>query len=151
MCYNPVMEQLIAFDIGRKRVGVAYSDPFGEYAMPGDTYFRCGDFSADAAALAKIARERGASAIVCGLPLNADGSESEQTAYTRRFLEALQGATELPVYTEDERFTTLQARQDLCTMGVSSKKDKKKKSVDSLAAAYILEGYLAKHKKGGEL
>ena len=49
---------------------------------------------------------------------------------------------------EDERYTTRAARSDLLEMGVSRKKDKKKKQVDSIAAAYILESYLAKIKQG---
>lgn len=144
------MIQIIAFDIGMKRIGVAYSDPFGEYAMPGDTYFRTDDLLADAKALAEIAERRGADVIVCGLPLNADGTESIQTERTRRFIGALTAQTKIPVCTEDERYTTVQARQDLVAMGISTKKDKKKKNIDSLAAAYILEGYLAK-RKGGKL
>ena len=143
--------QIAAFDIGDKRIGVAFSDPFGEYAMPSDTYFRTGDFRADVKAVAKIAQERAAILIVCGLPLNADGTESIQTEKTRRFISALQAETQIPVVIEDERYTTLQARHDLLQMGVSTKKDKQKKNVDSLAAAYILEGYLSKNKNGGEI
>lgn len=140
--------RIVAFDIGDKRIGVAFSDPFGEYAVPGETYFRTGSFSQDVKAIAQIAAREGAGVIVCGLPLNADGTESIQTAKTRRFVEALRAETPLPVVTEDERFTTKEARQDLLSIGVSVKKDKRKKNVDSIAAAYILEGYLAKSRKG---
>ena len=140
--------QIVAFDIGDKRIGVAFSDPFGSYAMPSDTYFRTGDFRADVRAVVRIAEERGAGLIVCGLPVNADGSRSVQTEKAERFISALREETKIPVVTEDERYTTLQARRDLQSIGVSTKKDKKKKNVDSLAAAYILEGYLSK--QGGE-
>ena len=142
-----MIQTVVAFDIGDKRIGVAQSDPFGSYAIPGDTYFRTGDFRQDVAAVARIAKERGASLIVCGLPLNADGTESVQTQKTMRFVAALQEAAGLPVCTEDERFTTRAARGDLQQMGISAKKDKRKKSVDSLAAAYILESYLQTAKK----
>lgn len=148
-CYTFLMETIAAFDIGDKRIGVAFSDPFGQYAMPSDTYFRTGRFSEDVKAVAQIALSRGASKIVCGLPLNADGTTSEQTEKTRRFISALQELVGIPVIVEDERYTTLQARRDLVTMGVSTKRDKQKKSVDSIAAAYILESYLSKIKKGG--
>ena len=148
MCYTLYMiEQIVAFDIGDRRIGVAFSDPFGSYAMPGDTYFRTGDFAADVDAVAAIARSYGAAAVVCGLPLNADGSESIQTRKTRHFIAALAERVGVPVVPEDERYTTLQARNDLVSLGISSKKDKKNKHVDSLAAVYILEGYLAR--KGG--
>lgn len=144
------MKQIAAFDIGDKRIGVAFSDPFGEYAMPGDTYFRTGDFKRDVAAVAAIARERQAGLIVCGLPCNADGTESVQTQKTKRFIEALKEATDLPVVEADERYSTLQARRDLAQMGISQKRDKKNKNVDSLAAAYILDRYLAENKQGGD-
>ena len=140
------MKQIVAFDIGDKRVGVAFSDPFGEYAMPSDTYFRTGNFRGDVDALIGIARSRGARLIVCGLPLNADGTESEQTEKARRFIIALRERAEIPVDVEDERYSTLQARGDLHAMGVSVKRDKKKKNVDSLAAAYILERYLEENR-----
>ena len=59
----------------------------------------------------------------------------------------MQEMTSLPVEFEDERYTTRAARNDLNAMGISAKKDKKKKAVDSLAAAYILESWLARAKK----
>ena len=148
MWYNlPMLQQIAAFDVGDKRVGVAFSDPFGDYAVPSDTYFRTGDFSRDVKALADIARARGVTNVVVGLPLNEDGTESVQSEKTRRFASALEREG-LTVSMEDERYTTRAARGDLLEMGVSQKRDKRKKQVDSIAAAYILESYLAKIKKG---
>ena len=148
MCYNRDMtEQIVAFDVGDRRVGVAFSDPFGDYAVPSDTYFRTGDFARDVRALADLARARGVEVAVVGLPLNEDGSERKKKKKTRRFAAALEGKG-LKVLLEDERFTTRAARADLLEMGVSQKKDKRKKQVDSIAAAYILESCLAKIRKG---
>lgn len=137
-------KRVIAFDIGDKRIGVAISDPFNGYAMPCETYFRAGKFETDVAAIAKIATERGVGTIVCGMPVNFDGSESVQTEKTRRFIEALKEKTDLPVELEDERFTTMQAREVQIQGGV--KRGDRKKSVDSIAASYILEGYLSRMK-----
>lgn len=146
MWYNGNMErQIIAFDIGDKRIGVAYSDPFNEYAMPGETYWRKGNFREDVKNIARIAEERFVGTIVCGLPVNFDGSESIQTEKTVRFIEALKKETKIPVVTEDERFTTLEARRVLIEGGV--RREKRKNSVDSIAASYILESYLEKLKK----
>lgn len=116
--------------------------------MPCETYFRTGRFREDVAAVAAIAAEKGAGTIVCGLPLNADGTEGEQAEKTRRFAAALAESTSLPVEWEDERFTTLQARETQIAGGV--RRDRRKKTVDSIAASYILEGYLSrmKTKKG---
>ncbi len=141
-----MFEQITAFDVGDKRIGVAFSDPFGDYAVPSDTYFRTGDFRRDVRSLCAIAEARGVRTVVVGLPLNEDGTESVQSEKTRRFAAAL-GEAGLNVILEDERYTTRAARSDLLEMGVSAKKDKRKKQVDSIAAAYILESYLAKNKK----
>lgn len=137
------MELIAAFDIGDRRIGVAFSDPFGTYAIPSDTYFRTGNFCEDVKNVARIAREHGATRIVCGLPLCEDGTRGIQSEKARRFAEALEKEAGLPVEMEDERYTTRAARQDLIALGVSSKRDKKKKRIDSHAAAYILENYLA--------
>ena len=142
-----MFEQIAAFDVGDKRIGVAFSDPFGDYAVPSDTYFRTGDFRRDVRSLCAIAEARGVRTVVVGLPLNEDGTESVQSEKTRRFAAALERAG-LAIVFEDERYTTRAARSDLLEMGVSRKKDKKKKQVDSIAAAYILESYLAKIKQG---
>ena len=79
------MERYVAFDIGDKRIGVAISDPFNTYALPSNTYFRKG-FKEDVSALAQIAKEKGATVIICGLPVNFDGSEALQTQKTARFI-----------------------------------------------------------------
>ena len=141
LCYNIIMEKrVIAFDIGDKRIGVAISDPFNEYAMPCETYFRTKSFSTDVKAIAKIAHDRGVGVIVCGMPVNFDGSESIQTVKTQDFIDALKRETTLPVELEDERFTTMQARETQMIGGV--KRADRKKTVDSIAASYILESYL---------
>ena len=82
-------KRAIAFDIGDRRIGVAISDPFNEYAMPCETYFRTHRFGVDVEAVANIAKERGVGVIVCGMPVNFDGTESVQTVKTQEFIEAL--------------------------------------------------------------
>ena len=138
------MERYVAFDIGDKRIGVAISDPFNTYALPSQTYFRKG-FKEDVEAIAKIASEKGATVIVCGLPVNFDGTEAVQTEKTKRFIEALKGATAIPVICEDERFTTKMAPETLISEGM--RREKRKNYVDALAAANILDGYLSKLNK----
>ena len=84
MLYFVRMERYVAFDIGHKPNGVAISDPFNTYALPSQTYFRKG-FKEDVAALVRIAAEKGATVIVCGLPVNFDGTDAVQTEKTQRF------------------------------------------------------------------
>jgi putative Holliday junction resolvase len=95
--------------------------------------------------IAKIAKDRGVGVIVCGMPVNFDGSESIQTIKTREFIEALKQKTDIPIELEDERFTTMQAREVQVQGGV--KRGDRKKSIDSIAASYILDGYLSRMKK----
>ena len=139
------MGRIIAFDIGDKRVGVAVSDPFGNMALPLETYWRKG-FRTDAQYLVYLAKKQGAETIVCGLPVNFDGSESEQTVKTREFIAELQSLTELPVVTQDERFSTMQSRRLLIEADV--RREKRKDVIDKIAASYILEDYLTKLKRG---
>ena len=139
-------KRIVALDIGDKRVGVAVSDPFNTFALPAQTYFRTKNAEEDAKNLCAIVREKDAGLIVCGLPLNLDGSESTQTQKTRKFAELVQAHTAVPVEFEDERFTTMEAERVLISGGV--RRENRKQSIDSIAASYILEGYLDKRKKG---
>ena len=82
---------------------------------------------------------------MCGLPVNFDGSPSEQTAYTMVFINKLKENTDLKIETCDERCTTIEAHRDLISEGKS--RQERKLYVDSIAATYILEGYLNKTKK----
>ena len=138
------MERYVAFDIGDRRIGVAISDPFNTYALPSQTYFRKG-FKEDVEAIAQIASSKGATVIICGLPVNFDGTEAVQTEKTRGFIDALKEKTAIPVICEDERFTTKMAHETLISEGM--RREKRKNYVDALAAANILDGYLSKLKK----
>ena len=135
------MERYVAFDIGDKRIGVAISDPFNTYALPSQTYFRKG-FKEDVEALLNLAKEKGATVIVCGLPVNFDGTAAIQTEKTLKFIDALKEKSTVPIVCEDERFTTQMAHEVLISEGM--RREKRKTCVDALAAANILDGYLAK-------
>ena len=141
------MKRLIALDVGSKRIGIAVTDPFGTYALPVGTYVRK-NLKADLAYISALAKERGAEEIVCGLPLNFDGSRSAQTAYTETVINALKAAADVPVVTSDERCTTAEAHNTL--IGEGRRREERKKYVDALAATYILEGYLRNIKMKGE-
>ena len=136
----------IAFDIGDKRIGVAVSDPFGEFALPLETYHRK-NFNKDIEYLVKLAKDRFVDIIVCGLPLNFDGTKSEQTLKTESFVEELKKHTDIPIVFEDERFTTLEARRVLIEGNV--RREARKSVIDKVAASYILENYLLRRKNNG--
>ena len=140
--------KLIAYDIGNKRVGVAVSDPFMSMALPRETYWRK-NFEKDIAFLAELAKKESADRIVCGLPVNFDGSVAEQTRITQSFIDKLKEATDIEVVTADERFSTKEATRVLIAGNVS--REKRKNYVDSIAASYILEDYIKKLKNTGDL
>ena len=94
--------------------------------------------------MAQLAKSKGATAIICGMPVNFDGSQSVQTEKTARFIQALEAETSIPVILEDERFTTKMAHETLISEGM--RREKRKNYVDALAAANILDGFLAKNK-----
>lgn len=137
------MEKVIAFDIGNKRIGVALSDPFFSMALPQETYFRK-NFEKDLEFLANLAKEKGATTIVCGLPLNFDGSKSQQTMLTESFVCELKKHTNIPIVFQDERFSTMEARRVL--IQADMRREKRKNVIDSIAASYILEDYMRKIK-----
>ena len=135
----------IAFDIGDKRIGVAVSDVFETMALPLETYYRK-NFEKDVKYLADLAKSKNADVIVCGLPLNFDGSYSEQTLKTQSFVEKLKTVTDIKIVFQDERFTTLEARRILLEADV--KRADRKAVIDKIAASYILETYMQKVKNG---
>ena len=141
------MKKILALDIGSKRIGIAITDPFGSYALPVGTYVRK-NLKTDLMNLSALIRERNAEEVVCGLPLNFDGSRSAQTEYTEIFIDALRKVLDIPIVTSDERCTTAEAHKTL--IEGNKRREERKKYVDALAAAYILEGYLQTIKNKGE-
>lgn len=144
MLRSLAMGRIIAFDIGDKRIGVAISDPFNEMALPVETYWRK-SLTKDVDYLVTLAKSRYAETIVCGLPLNFDGKECEQTEKTRFFIEELQKKTDINVVTQDERFSTKEAKRIL--IEADMRREKRKDVIDKVAASYILEDYLRKLKR----
>jgi putative Holliday junction resolvase len=81
--------------------------------------------------------------MVVGLPYNMDGSEGPSFAAAARLLEDLQDASGLPVRGWDERLTSVQAERTLISAGVRRDRRRREGMVDRVAAALILESFLA--------
>ena len=128
------MERYLCLDIGDKRIGVAVSDPFNKYALPVETYHRK-NLKTDL-----LAMEKCITAFVCGLPVNFDGTPSIQTTRAQYFIDKLKETFNLPVYSVDERCTSVEAHEVLKEQGKSIKESKG--LVDALAATSILDGFL---------
>ncbi len=138
------MERFLCLDIGDKRIGVAVSDPFNTYALPVETYYRK-NLRLDLIKIGEYVKQKSATAIVCGVPVMFDGSPSIQTQKAKFFIEKLKETTGLAVYEVDERCTTVEAEEVLIAQGKS--RSERKKFVDSVAAASILEGFLLDYNK----
>ena len=137
------VERFLCLDIGDKRIGIAVSDPFNVYALPVGTYTRK-NLKTDLAYMSDLAKDKAATAFVCGLPVNFDGTPSVQTEKAVFFIEKLKESTGIAVFTVDERCTTCEAEETLIAQGKT--REERKAVVDSLAAANILQGFLNEKK-----
>jgi putative holliday junction resolvase len=127
--------KVLALDYGSARTGVAVSDPTGEVARPLGVVERAAT-QTGVDRILELAREEEVDAIVVGLPVTLRGERGSQAQETERFVELLRTATDLPVETFDERFTTKLARQ---TGLVGAKRPLEE---DAVAAAHLLSSYL---------
>ncbi|MDD3165221.1 MAG: Holliday junction resolvase RuvX [Oscillospiraceae bacterium] len=132
--------KIMAIDYGDARTGVAVSDPLG--MMAGFTAVVAQWNKEKAAdAVAQIAKQQGAQALVMGFPKNMDGTEGARAPLYREFADMLEQRTGLKPVLWDERRTSIDAHQILAANG--RKAQQHRKSVDAVAASLILEGYLA--------
>jgi putative Holliday junction resolvase len=99
---------LLGIDLGDRRIGVASGDTTTGAVRPLLT-LRRGTPVQDAEAIARICAERSAEALVVGLPLHMDGSESEQSQRTRAWVQAVAPLVEVPVTLRDERLSSQRA------------------------------------------
>jgi len=131
--------RILGLDIGEKRIGVALSDPLGIMAGALTVIERTTDEAAIKQIL-DLACENEVERIVVGMPRSLDGSLGKQAQAVQSFIDSLKGHTQLPLVTWDERLSTVAAERTMLEVGM--KRDKRKKRRDSLAAAFILQGYL---------
>jgi putative holliday junction resolvase len=131
--------RILALDLGKKRIGLAVSDPLGITAQGLPTLERTNK-RADLAALDAVARQWEAGLILLGNPKNMGGGEGRQSAWVQEFAGALGDYTGLPVQFWDERLTTAEANRVLRSSGISIAK--RAAAVDRLSAVILLQSYL---------
>lgn len=140
------LQKMVALDVGLARIGVATCDPLGLTVRPIGVIERTSR-RRDFAQIAQWVQQEGATAILCGLPLNMDGTEGEQARTTRTWAKRLAHAlrrlleTPLPILFWDERLTTYGAQQMPDYMRQNA-------GEDAVAAAIILRSYLDAQKRG---
>lgn len=134
------MKRIMGIDYGDARTGVAISDLL--CSIVGTTVVIPSRNQEKAIAdIVRMAKEQEVGEIVVGLPRNMDGTEGERAQLCREFADKIAQATGLPVRMWDERRTTVEAHNILSQHNYHGQK--RKNTVDAVAAALILEGYLA--------
>jgi putative Holliday junction resolvase len=129
--------RVLALDYGSARCGCAISDPTGTLVRPLTAVE-----PPDPEAIAELVSKEEAERVIVGLPTTLAGEEGEQARVSRAFADRLSELLDVPVETYDERLTTRMAEQ---SARAGARADR-----DSLAAAHLLESYLAAERGGEE-
>ena len=132
--------RVIALDVGDVRIGVAVSDPTGTIAQPLEVYKRVG-YGPDSRYVKALCDRYETDQVLLGLPLNMDGTLGSQAQKAQDFGRVLAEKQGLEVFYQDERMTTVTAEHVL--IGGNVRREDRKLYVDKLAAAVILEQWLA--------
>ncbi len=127
---------LVALDVGEKRVGVAVARHGIKVARPLTTLQR--DKEDFWQQLQTVLDAEQPEQLIIGLPRGLDGQETAQTAAVRRFADEAVSYTTLPIIWQDEALTSVKAKETLHLRGSSYQKGE----VDALAASYILADYM---------
>ena len=133
------MDRIIGIDYGRKRVGVAVSDPLGIFASALETVpaAKIIDYLKNYTQNNKVAR------FVVGYPMNLNGKPAECAQYVDIFLKQLKKQfPHIPVILEDERFTSQLAMKAMIAGGMKKSDRREKENVDKISAAIILQSYM---------
>lgn len=136
----PRQGRLISLDLGTKWIGVAVSDEGQIIATPVRTIERR-SWKKTLASVKDILVEYDAVGLIIGLPYNFDGSESEMSSEVRRIVKNFSMSLNLPIFLQDERVTSYEARRRIWERGIEVRDTKK--IVDAEAAAIILSDFLA--------
>ena len=138
--------RILGLDVGDRTVGVAVSDPLGIIATGVTTIDRVG-IRKDTGKVIDYIKEHDCSAVVIGLPLNLDDSDSVQTQKVRDFRQMLENKlrssgplSRVKVDWQDERYSTAEAEEVLIEANMS--REDRKKIIDRQAAIVILQRYL---------
>lgn len=136
------MGRLLALDWGAKRVGVAVCDELRITVRPLPA-LTGGNWKKSLAAVKALVQDFEAVGLVLGLPLNLDGTDGATAAEVRHRARNFELSLDLPVYLQDERLTSRAAEAYL---GIRAQPTKAQRAqIDSLAAVFILQDFLASH------
>ncbi|WP_369856528.1 Holliday junction resolvase RuvX [Candidatus Thalassolituus haligoni] len=134
--------QVMAFDFGTKRIGVAIGQRLTG-SSSALTPLKANDGVPNWDTLTALVNEWQPDAFVVGLPLNMDGSASDMSTRAAKFARRLEGRLHKPSFTHDERLTSYEAKG--MVIADSGERDFGRHSVDGLAAQLILESWMGEH------
>ena len=134
----------MGLDYGKARIGVAFSDLSCTIASA-DHIYKTQNEDADLKYFSNLIKEKSVSFVVFGLPLNADGTESEMSAVVRNFADKLKALAGIEIAFQDERYTSFEAEEYLKEAGV--KWEKRKELLDKISAQIILQNYMDENPK----
>ncbi len=138
------MGGIMALDVGSKRIGVAVADPMQTYALPAGTIERT-TMHSDLERIAEYVVKYGVEELVVGEPLALSGRRGIAAERMDEFVRALGHVFKGTIHRIDERMSTAQATKAMIAANVS--RERRRRSVDMMAAALILETYLARRRK----
>ena len=136
--------RVLGVDVGARRVGLAISDATRTLARPLETIAVASDRDAVDRIAARItalaSEDDGVETVVVGLPRRLDGTPTDATPRVAAFVAALRARITVPIVTEDERLTSVEAERRLAARDRDWKTRKQK--IDAVAAAIFLQDYL---------
>ena len=136
----PARTPVMGLDLGEKTIGVAVSDRDRMVASPLELILKS-KFTVDAERLFRLMDDRGAAAVVIGLPVNMDGTEGPRCQSARAFGRNLLRLRDPAIAFWDERLSTA-AVQRMLTSEADLSRARRDQLVDKAAAAWILQGAL---------
>jgi len=136
------MPRILCIDYGKKRTGIAVTDPLQIIATGLTTV----DSPELISFLKKYFQQEAVERIVIGDPKNLDDSDTHATPLVQDIIKKLKKEfPQIPVETVDERFTSKMAKQAMLEMGLKKKDRRNKRTVDEIAAAIMLQEYMVSH------
>jgi putative Holliday junction resolvase len=138
------MNAVMALDVGSKRIGVAVSDPSGTFALPIGTIERS-SLRQDLERIRSYVESYSVKELVVGYPITLSGKHEIAAKHMDEFIASVQRVFSGEIHRVDERLTTAEATKTMIAGGASRKR--RRESVDMMAAALILETYLARSRR----
>jgi putative Holliday junction resolvase len=132
----------VALDYGRRRIGVAASDPLRTIASPHVVMKNADPPTEPPRGLLNLLKDLAPVVVIVGIPVHMDGSFGEMAAEARAFAARLMTLSEIQVLERDERLTSYEAEEMLREMNLSRRRRQEKGLKDMLAATVLLREYL---------